>query len=564
MKAIIPSFLLLFFAQLVFGQDWQPIYLNETIYYTSSLDTEESFGVFAADLSFESDSSDVKITLNVDTVETCPCIQNVCRLIKANFLQSKIVYSDSGVVVFQNPDTLTFHTLAQIDDSWLFKNNDENGEITATIISESVMDVLSQTDSVKTIALSNGEEIDLSKNHGITRWSKPEFTLSIHSIPKRGLGEVYLTKAEVYDFEVGDIFAYVIDNYSGQNHGAAAETYSRRYVVRFDVISIDEQEPIRTITVLRHYVKKYYYEYDPYYGSSYSDNYLESKIDTIVLEINLESFDPLYELPENNYWTKPARMNLNQDFVSNMISLTFDNDYGYFFGQGYNLTASAMHHKSFNNRRALHFGFASFEIPFTPLNTLSDFMSYANVNYLGWSENIDYLLYGCDYSYCDNPDILPGEILDIANEYNYYNNTCRQSATSVVEGIGVVEFYNQIFEFEFNEGVKAKLIGYKKGEETMGFIPDVSAIMSVGIEDAKRQIGFSVFPNPANDRVRIHIPQSGKTQLTIFDISGRVIMQTDFGSNEMEINTGDFVSGLYFIQVETPEGRGVEKLIISR
>src|SRR5690554_622375 len=565
MKAFLSSFLLLFFAQVVFGQDWQPIYLNETIYYTSSLDPEETFGIFAADLSFESDSSDVKIALNVDTVETCSCYQSDCRILKANFLQNKIVYSDSGVVVFQNPDTLIFHTHAHTGESWIFKNDDEMGEITATLILESVMDVLGQTDSVKTISLSNGEEIELSKKHGVIRWLKPDFTISIHSIPKRNLGEAYLTESEVYDFEIGDVFAYVIESYQVNYPGASVETFLGKFVVRFDVLSVDNQEAMRTITVLRNYIEKHHLEWDPYYDSPYYSNSLESKADTIVLDINLESNDPLYELPENSYWNKPIITHLSQDLISNMVSPLYYIIDEYSFWLGYNFTLNPMHHKTFNNRRALQYGFESFDMPYTPLNTISDFLSIDFEWYNTWApENIDYLLRGCG-GYYDNPEILRGEILDIATEYNSFaSDISRQSATSILEGVGVVEFYNQIIQFESSEGIKTKLIGYKKGEETMGFIPEVSDIVSVGIENAIRQIGFSVFPNPAHDKVRIQIPIVGKGRLTFFDISGRVIMQTEINSNKMEIETGDYSPGVYFIQIETPEGRGVEKLVISR
>lgn len=563
MKKFVLAFILISFTQLVFGQGWQPVYLNEAIYYTSSSTPDEPFGVFASDLSFDMDSSDVKIALRADTVEVCSCLQSDCRILKANFLQNKIVYSDSGVVVFQNPDTLTFRTLAHTGDSWIFKNDDEMGEIMATIISESVMDILGQTDSVKTITLSNGEEIDLSKNHGIILWSKPEFTLSIHSIPKRNLGEVYLTKSEVYDFEVGDVFAYVIDSYKLKYPGASVETRMGKFVVRLDVLSIDNQQAMRTITVLRNYIEKHHSEYDPYYGSPYYLNSLESIADTIVLEINLESFDPLYELPENTYWNKPIDMQLNQDFVSNMVNVSSEYDFD-FFWLGYNFTANPMHHKTFNNRRALHFGFESFDMPFTPLNTISDFMSYDFDGDYTWDpENIDYLLRGCG-NYYDNPEILPGETLEIANDYNYYSDIPRQSAQSTVEGIGVVAFYNEFIQFESSEGIKAKLIGYKKGEETMGFIPDVGAIMSVGIENAKKQIGFSVFPNPASNTINILMPTSGFGKLRLFDISGRVLYTMPINSEKSKIETGQFPSGVYFIQVETQKGIGVEKVIISR
>ncbi len=151
------------------GQDWQPIYLNETLNYQSAANSDQPIGIFASDLSNFSDSSNVRIVLDTDTSNECSC-ETTCFLLKAGYLQSYIAYLENGVVAFQNPDTFYIHTQANLGDSWVFKIDSLGNDETATITSVSVSEILGEPDSLKTISLSNEEEIQLSKNHGITKW----------------------------------------------------------------------------------------------------------------------------------------------------------------------------------------------------------------------------------------------------------------------------------------------------------------------------------------------------------------------------------------------------------
>src|SRR5690606_17216802 len=118
-------FLLSFYIiQASFGQHWQPLYLNETLNYQPSTDPDEIIGIYAGDLSNSSDSSDVRIVLDTDSLDDCNC-ETSCFLLKAGHFQSSISYLANGVVAFQNPDTFYIHTRANLGEAWVFKRSEE-------------------------------------------------------------------------------------------------------------------------------------------------------------------------------------------------------------------------------------------------------------------------------------------------------------------------------------------------------------------------------------------------------------------------------------------------------
>src|SRR5690606_7550838 len=128
-----------------FGQHWQPIYLNETLNYQSSTNPDEIIGTYAGDLSNSSDSSDVRIVLDTDSLDACLC-ETSCFLLKAGHFQSSISYLANGVVAFQNPDTCYIHTRANLGEAWVFKNDATANEVMATVSEVSITQILGETD----------------------------------------------------------------------------------------------------------------------------------------------------------------------------------------------------------------------------------------------------------------------------------------------------------------------------------------------------------------------------------------------------------------------------------
>jgi hypothetical protein len=74
-------------------------------------------------------------------------------------------------------------------------------------------------------------------------------------------------------------------------------------------------------------------------------------------------------------------------------------------------------------------------------------------------------------------------------------------------------------------------------------------------------IDFSIYPNPAEGRVYIDVPEN-TVNLTIYDITGKAMLkETDFSTGTIDISA--FTSGVYLIEIEKDELTGIKKLLIK-
>ncbi len=75
-------------------------------------------------------------------------------------------------------------------------------------------------------------------------------------------------------------------------------------------------------------------------------------------------------------------------------------------------------------------------------------------------------------------------------------------------------------------------------------------------------IKISVYPNPADDFVRISAPDLTNAQLTISDISGRIVYRKNL-SNSLRVNVSNFAPGVYMISIKSANGLSTMKLIVK-
>lgn len=86
-------------------------------------------------------------------------------------------------------------------------------------------------------------------------------------------------------------------------------------------------------------------------------------------------------------------------------------------------------------------------------------------------------------------------------------------------------------------------------------------LATVGIKENIAQ-GFSMYPNPANDKVNLVLPQ-GNQLITFTDISGRVCLgeQSNDGGN-ISISLEGLQAGVYLITVSNEAGISTQRLVI--
>ena len=74
---------------------------------------------------------------------------------------------------------------------------------------------------------------------------------------------------------------------------------------------------------------------------------------------------------------------------------------------------------------------------------------------------------------------------------------------------------------------------------------------------------FVVYPNPVNDIVNISLAVNAVeveiNKVTISDVNGRIVKE--FNSNLNQLNVSDLNSGVYFLNIETQNGKATKKIV---
>ncbi len=87
---------------------------------------------------------------------------------------------------------------------------------------------------------------------------------------------------------------------------------------------------------------------------------------------------------------------------------------------------------------------------------------------------------------------------------------------------------------------------------------------TIGIEDIKGSNPIYIFPNPASNHFTISLSNHKKAEVTIADITGKIIYSTATTTQQLEISTKDFADGIYIVQVKGEEFVETKKVIVSK
>jgi hypothetical protein len=92
-----------------------------------------------------------------------------------------------------------------------------------------------------------------------------------------------------------------------------------------------------------------------------------------------------------------------------------------------------------------------------------------------------------------------------------------------------------------------------------------SDVPHVGIAEANVSSTISAFPNPAEEQITVQIRGADAQTLRLYDISGRLLRSIDVrGKHAIAIDRAELSSGIYFLQVESAEGRRSALRIVFR
>lgn len=76
-------------------------------------------------------------------------------------------------------------------------------------------------------------------------------------------------------------------------------------------------------------------------------------------------------------------------------------------------------------------------------------------------------------------------------------------------------------------------------------------------------LDFKIYPNPANEYLKINTSYYGSFMIQIFDVMGRNIFSKSVDANET-IDISNIPNGTYLVTIKTKENINTKKLIINR
>jgi hypothetical protein len=72
---------------------------------------------------------------------------------------------------------------------------------------------------------------------------------------------------------------------------------------------------------------------------------------------------------------------------------------------------------------------------------------------------------------------------------------------------------------------------------------------------------ISVYPNPANDFVKLSAVSGQLSVVKIYNCLGMMVEEIEVNANEVEINISEYNTGIYFVNVQTENGNLVKKVV---
>ena len=158
---------------------------------------------------------------------------------------------------------------------------------------------------------------------------------------------------------------------------------------------------------------------------------------------------------------------------------------------------------------------------------------------------------------------LPRE--DVFQHYNVYRGTSNDNYELIAEteegsyfdAVEIGTYYYKVTSVYIVDGEECESEGANAfGNENQRFvIVDVTSINENGVND------MMIYPNPANDFVKVSTVDSQQSTVRIYNTLGMLIEEIEMTSNEIEINISRYTQGIYFFNVETENGNVTKKVV---
>lgn len=434
---------------------------------------------------------------------TCYGLKNLPAVVGGYSLEKRA----GGVCMIYSLDTVELRTLAHTGDTCLFIPAQN---ISAVVLAEYTGVILSQPDSLKLAALSNGDTVIWSAAHGIVKWpagfgSGNYYHLS--GIQNRSLGDTMLTLLDYYDFQPGDVFQYAAHEFNPGN--TTYNTYHKKYIV------LQRQDYADSIAYTFSLRVRWSYT-NPTNTSIFGSgsNYYPS--------VNMTIYNcPSHPINQPNHTMIYPTLTATPGRTSRLIGC---ND----TMMSYSPCELIYVTDSLGNQGA-EYGRTTFQNPWTP--------EY-------WLE----LQAGSDTLVGGYGALWPWPAM------NFFPHHARY-----IKGLGLTEFgLDAVFEASWNEWLEGY---YKTGFDTVGIIND-DLYFSLGVNEIVGNV--NLFPNPANESLRIELAQTnGTARIELLNLQGGVVEQITTTNTTHTLSTAVIPAGMYLLRVSNDQGVRVQRVVIA-
>jgi len=412
--------------------------------------------------------------------DTCFVLGN-----QPQFLQRTIIKKQNGIYQFKDTGNIVLPVNAAVGTTWLF---DSVWNVSATIISANFENIFATTDSVKTILLSSGDTIKLSKNFGILLYPYKYGLNKYHrltGIEDLQVGEHVPDYKDFYNFNVGDEFLYELTFTIAGNPNCTGTYLKQKLKVISKIITND------TLIYTYRRIKNGYIQSGDCSGlaSSYAYTlYTDTISEIITNQHECNKYNNYGLIDVQNYYPGNGHLLAKMQLIKDTLNNFFKNcGLQNWATMSTNFSQPSYQYNGSNN------GFMETNIMWNPINNL----------------------------YVHEPN------------YFYCNKTYKT-------GLGLIKHGFAYFEIEAD----TNLIAYTKNGITVGnMIPDNILLSAKNIS---RNANFSITPNPCSTCYISGVENINDIQIT--NILGFEIKPTILKQNaKIEVNMQNYPSGIYFV-----------------
>jgi D-alanyl-D-alanine carboxypeptidase len=98
------------------------------------------------------------------------------------------------------------------------------------------------------------------------------------------------------------------------------------------------------------------------------------------------------------------------------------------------------------------------------------------------------------------------------------------------------------------------------------YTPIKNRIIALGTPENMASPGMRLFPNPTDGRLTLYLDNTGQdAEISIADLTGKIIYTAaSAGTQQLELDTKDFSTGVYAVKVQTADYTGTKKLVVTK